>query len=584
MTACSSDDTTPFTSGEGGGEAELFTVGLRITSLHPWGESEGGFTRAWQDSENANDNEMMNIWTVVVVNASDNKVKAIHACKPTGDTKPEVDDYVNLTSGTYRFYSFANMAPSVVMQLLGISGSGATNGTVTRADGDTPDNNNPTAGDNVRPYSTSNGDNIISEGDDNTVYSITFDAGAEVTEAAANAVTVNIAGNSFDPDAADNGYGAKGIPMSNVQTKEVSGSVTFDLIVVRMMAKIKLQIKNETGSALTVNRATLSNVTQNGNDILKLLPLLTQHDTMEPTHGDILPNLGTATQDNFTVAVNKTIANDATEEVTFYVNESATPTNTEGLFYLTLEVKNGSASEFRYALISNDDSEWNYIARNDYRIIPIVLDNLRFEIIPYDFPPIGVYPVSVKEADVTNHVYDFQFHDYGHFHLLPQVTKNGAVVEFSAVAPTSGSDYKWTLIDNDFSQSWFTAAAFGAASWMTVSEITATGFYRNETATADGDEVGGEPYWYVNDGVAGPQWAPDAANYRPFIFGYIADPEAAIGADRKIYHEMRIQVYNGTTAYRQMLYRFYMTLSADQMLYSAGAKRYSISRRLHFER
>lgn len=587
MVACTSDDGTTSSDGWQTGESKQVTVGLRITSLNPWGKTEGGSTRAWQDSENANDNEMMNVWTVVVVNDADNKVQAIHACKPTGDTKPEVDDYVNLPSGTYRFYSFANMAPSVVMQLLGISGTGATNGTVTRADGDTPDNNNtPTSGDNVRPYSASNSDNIIASGADDTVYKIDFAEGATVTEAVANAVTVNLAGNGFDPDAAENGYGAKGIPMSNVQTKEISGSVNFDLIVVRMIAKIKLQIKNATGAAVTINSATLSNITQNGNDILKLLPSLAKHDDMAATHKDIQPNLGTATQDNFTVAVGKTIANDATEEVTFYVNESATPANSEGLFYLTLEVDNGGASEFRYALVSNDNSEWNYIARNDYRIIPIVLDDLKFEIIPYDFPPIGVYPCSVKEVDAVNHIYDFQFHDYGHFHLLPKVTKGGAEVDFSATTPTSGSDYKWTLINNDFAQSWFTYASFGDDTQT----ANPGGFYRtgSGSTTADGDEVGGEPYWYVNDGVAGPQWAPDGTGYRPFIFGYIADPDVALGADRKIYHEMRIQVYNGTTdgttAYRQMLYRFYMTLSAEQMLYAAPAKGLSAHRRSHFER
>jgi hypothetical protein len=327
-------------------------------------------------------------------------------------------------------------------------------------------------------------------------------------------------------------------------------------------------------------------VTQNDNGNLKLLPSLSNHDTMEPTHKDIQPNLGTAEQGNVTVAVNKDVAVNATETVTFYVNESGTPANAEGLFYLTLEMDNSGTSEYRYALISNDDNDanddngWNYIARNDYRIIPIVLDNLKFEIIPYDFPPIGVYPCSVKEVDAVNHIYDFQFHDYGHFHLLPKVTKGGAEVEFSATTPTSGLEYKWTLIDNDFSKSWFTATAYGAAFWMTPSQVTATGFYRNQTATADGDEVGGEPYWYVNDGTADPQWAPDAATYRPFIFGYIADPGSA--TEKKIYHEMKIQVYNGTTAYRQMLYRFYMTLSAEQMLYAAPAKGLSTQRRSHF--
>ena len=568
MAACSSDNEGA-TDTRQPAEDELVTVGLRISA------AGGGdtMTRAWQDATNANDNEMMNIWTVVVVNATDNKVQAIHACKPTGTVKPEVDDYVKLTPGNYRFYSFANMAPSVVMQLLGISGTGAIGSPVTRADGDTGNNDNPTGGgSNVTPYTPDNSDNIIASGDNDTAYEIAFTAGATVTEATANAKTVNLAGNGFDPDAANNGYGAKGIPMSNVQTKEITSSTTFDLIVVRMVAKIELQIKNETGAALTVNRATLSNVTQNGNNILKLLPSLTQHDTMEPTHKDIQPNLGTAAQDNFTTSVNKTIATGATEEVTFYVNESATPTNAEGLFYLTLEVANAGTSEFRYALISNNtDNEWNYIARNDYRIIPIVLDDLKFEIIPYDFPPIGVYPVSVKEADVTNHIYDFEFHDYGHFHLLPVVTKGGAAIAFTATTPT-GTDYKWGLVDNDWSKSWFTYAKFG--------DDTQTAnpgdFYRtgSGSTTADGDDEGQTPVWYVNDGGAGPQWDPAAsANYRPFVFGYIADPGPTWWGlsiydrpSRRVYHEMKIQVYNGTTAYRQMLYRFYMTLSPDQML------------------
>lgn len=539
---CTSDDEAVEDGRHPSGDG-MVTVGLRITAA---GGVESS-SRAWQDP-NARDNEMMNTWTVVVVNASDDKVVAIHSCTPTVGSSREVDDYVSLSPGNYRFYSFANISPLRVMQLLGISGSGAGSGGADE------------------------------------VYEVSFDEGAVVSASSANAVTVNPAGNGFNPDATDNGFGAKGIPMSNVQTKEITSSTVFDLIVVRMMAKITLQIQNQTGAAVKVESATLSNVTQNGVGIVKLLPQLTQHDSMEPGHKDIQPNLGTATQGDLTTTVNQEIADDETKEVTFYVNESATPANVEGLFYLTLEVDNGGESEFRYALISNDGSEWNYIARNDYRLIPVVLDDLKFELVPYDFPPIGVYPVSVKVADVANHVYDFVFHDYGHFHLLPSVTKGGAAVPFSATTPTSGSDYKWTLINNDFTQSWFTAASFGDASWMTASQVTATGFYRNLPATADADDAGGEPCWYLNDGIAGPQWTPDAGTYRPFVFGYIADPGSALSEDKKIYHEMKIQVYNGTSAYRQMLYRFYMTLSAEQMLYAAPAKGLSAHRRSHFER
>ena len=589
--ACSSDNETTETPGPGlpAESAAPVTVGLRIAA------AGGGDTRAWQDG-NATSDEMMNLWTVVVADASSGKVQAIHACKPTGTAKPEVDDYVKLTPGTYTFYSFANMAPSVVMQLLGISGTGATGSEVTRADGDngdgsgdndngSGDNDNPTQGNDPtagnepsNPRPKEDDDINLDSKQDNTVYPIIFDTGATIT-ATPDEVKASVNGNGFDPKASSNGFGAKGIPMSNVQTKTITSTTTFDLIVVRMMAKIELQIKNKTGESVTVKSVTLSNLTQNANGNLKLLPSLTEHDRMDPTHQDIKPNLGAASQGDYTYTLptdKQTIANDETQTVSFYVNESATPTNLEHLFYLTLEMDNGGSSEFRYALISdNTANEWNYIARNDYRIIPITLDNLKFEIIPYDFPPIGVYPCSVKEVDAANHVYDFEFHDYGHFHLLPSVTKGGTPVEF-ATESTLGTDaYKWMLVDDEFSKSWFTYAAFGDAAQT----ANPGDFYRIGTGstTVDGDEEGQTPAWYVNDGVAGPQWAPDASSFRPFVFGYIAAPGAS--SKKRVYHEMKIQIYNGTSVYRQMLYRFYMTLSDSQML--SPALRATTPRRQH---
>ena len=540
MAACSSESADEITPDNPAKQDQLTKVQLHVSSA--------SFTRtrtvAWSDA-NAQDEEMMNIWVVAIVNNSTNALEHVIACKPTG-TSREIDADLELPKGTeYRFYSFANMSTDKVKTLLASKG-------------------------------TDIAFTLDMTGVANDVQNAATGVTGTLTTAQANSITATVNGNGFAAFTStdDNGFSSYGIPMSNVQTLTIpnSGSATIDLVVVRMVAKIELQIKNETGASLTVNQVTLSNITQNGNDILTLLPSLTQHNTMEPTHKDIQPNLGTVTQDNFTTYIGKSIANDATETVTFYVNESATPTNAEGLFYLTLEVENAGTSEFRYALISNNtDNEWNYIARNDYRIIPIVLDDLKFEIIPYDFPPIGVYPCSVKEIDAANHVYDFEFHDYGHFHLLPTVTKGGAAIAFTATTPT-GTDYKWGLVDNDWSKSWFTYAKFG--------DDTQTAnpgdFYRtgSGSTTADGDDEGQLPVWYVNDGVAGPQWDPAAsANYRPFIFGYIEDPgidywgkDPSDRTAKRIYHEMRIQVYNGTSAYRQMLYRFYMTLSPDQML------------------
>ncbi len=553
MTACSGDDAA------NGGETPIDNDGkvqvhLRVSA------ADSGTMRAWADAANATDDEMMNVWTVVIVNDANDEVVEIQSCNPSSPYA-EIDDVTNLTPGTYRFYSFANIGASSLETLLGLpTGSvpvpSGTDAISTKEKSETPGDTGSGLG------------NIYKTGSNNQPTS----GGTPV-----DLIQTTINGNNFDPTAANNGLGAKGIPMSNVQTYTIASTGTYDLIVVRMMAKIKLQIENTTSASIKVNSVTLSNVTQNSTDNLKLLPSLSGHNTMEATHGDIQPNLGAATQADLTIPITEgTIAATATKEVTFYVNECGTPNNAEGLFYLTLDIDNAGNSEYRYALINSQntdasaaDYKWDYIARNDYRIIPIKLDDLKFEIIPYDFPAIGVYPVSVKELDATNHLYEFTFHDYGHFHLLPSVTKSGTPVEFSASTPTSGTDYKWTLAGNNFANSWFTASTKGGAWLTTNAAIEALGFYRtgySVTPPVDGDEVGGIPVWYVNDGNDGPRWAPDATNYRPFIFGYIEDPGSA--TKKQVYHEMKIQVYNGTVAYRQMLYRFYMTLSADQMLYS----------------
>jgi len=548
MTACSSDDAA------NGGETPTQKDGK--IKVHLRVSAAGSETmRAWHDNENATDAEMMNVWTVVIVNDANDEVVEIQSCNPSSPYA-EIDDVTNLTPGTYRFYSFANIGASSLETLLGLpTGSvpvpSGTDAISTKEKSETPGDTGSGLG------------NIYQTGSNNQPTS-----GGTIDDL----IQTTINGNNFNPTAANNGLGAKGIPMSNVQTYTIASTGTYDLIVVRMMAKIKLQIENTTSASIKVNSVTLSNVTQNSTDNLKLLPRLTSgQNTMEYVHGDIQPNLGAATQADLTIPITEgTIAATATKEVTFYVNECGTPNNAEGLFYLTLDIDNAGNSEYRYALINSQntdasaaDYKWDYIARNDYRIIPIKLDDLKFEIIPYDFPAIGVYPVSVKEVDATNHVYDFEFHDYGHFHLLPSVTKNGTPVEFSATTPT-GSGYQWTLIDNDWDKSWFTYAARGDAAQT----ANPNSFYRTGSGsiTIDGDDEGQTPVWYANT-TGSPQWDPAAsATYRPFIFGYIEDPGSA--TKKQVYHEMKIQVYNGTVAYRQMLYRFYMTLSADQMMYS----------------
>ena len=543
FTACSSDDVAE----QGGGRPEAGLT-LRIAANATTSATRARTTE-WEDTNDAQDEEMMNLWVVVVTNTSDGAVQKCFACRPSAGAEREIDEVGQLPQGAYTVYSFANISVTNVCSLLGITAPG------------------------LIPQIAATPTEIGVTGTVNY---------ANVT---AKVATVN--GNGFNPNAADNGYGEKGIPMSNVQTVAATESQK-DLIVVRMLAKIKLSVKNETGAAVTIKYATISNITGNVANNLKLLPNWTStggKDVMDVTqHGDLQPNLnGTPATVEMTVpdmASATAIENNGTREVTFYINECKKPTD----FYLTIGLGDETnTKEYRYALIDDEENtdedhgKWDYIARNDYRVIPIVLDDYHFELIPYDFPAIGVYPCSVREIDTENHIFEFTFHDYGHFHLLPKVTKGTS----TQVKYNVGTGDYWTL-DTDFAGSWNTAATKGGT-WLDDTGITSNGFYRNETATADADEAGGVPVWYAN--TSSPQWDPaGGSDYQPFIFGYIADPGKALAADKKIYHEMKIKLYVGGAYRRDMIYRFYMTLSKDQMSYSRGDVTPGGSRGLGVER
>ena len=211
------------------------------------------------------------------------------------------------------------------MSLLGISGSGAATAKSARTregNEDPTTGNEPSGGGNEGGSSASAGTSYQSSGDavgsvtsympagttddfctndnsyqQNKFYSIAFDASQTVTVTSVESKTVNIAGNNFDVTADDNGFGAKGIPMSNVQTIAVTAETeTIELIVIRMMAKIEVDVYNDGETDATIHSISLTEITKNADGNLKLLPNLSDagHGSMEvTTHGDIQPNLPT---------------------------------------------------------------------------------------------------------------------------------------------------------------------------------------------------------------------------------------------------------------------------------------------------
>lgn len=356
MAACSSD--TDATLSE---EGTPVRVTLRLSVA---GNDATRADAVLNSDTNASADEMMKNWKVIVADANDKVVTTFEKSGLNNLETDEVTQRVTLIKGsTYHFYSFANLSWTE----LGFAA-------------------------------------VPSDGTD---------------VSALNTRTFSINGNDF------NLASSSGIPMSNRQTYTVKGEAdeSFDLIVVRMLAKMEFRFTNATTSALTVTGITLSDITPNVANNICLLPAYQTGENLngpdDMAAGDLIPNLPTgATKANFTKEVNLSVGTNAEKTVTttFYLNESQVAKDTyPGYFVITLSVSKdeGTSVEQRYALLS-----WKEIARNDYRTIPIRLDDYSLEIIPYDFPAIGVYPASVREEDGK---FTCTFHAGGDFYIVPRV-------------------------------------------------------------------------------------------------------------------------------------------------------------------
>lgn len=398
MVGCTSDDDNVT-------KQNMPTDGYVKLSLRVAGEN---LTRAdgWEDTPNATDDEMMNIWVVVVTNTDGSVVKCI-ACRPpeghAENNNREIDEVGQILKGNYTVYSFANISVTDVCSFLGL-----TEPATIPEIGSTPVE--------IGVTGTVNHETVADK-------------------------TATINGNLFNPTAADNGYGEKGIPMSNVQTI-TEDMAEKDLIVVRMLAKIEVQVFNDGEHDVTIESISLTDITANGNNNLKLLPNYgttpDYPDDIESHHKDLQPNLGTAaTKGNMTYitpAASRLVAHDGHRSTvegqkpvtfTFYVNESVAPIdnasattgNGTGLFYLSLGIKTkktGTGEDevytdvvYTHALINQsggtengyDDGAWHYIARNDYRVIPVILSDWLFRVEPLAFVPIAGYPAVMLSSD-----------------------------------------------------------------------------------------------------------------------------------------------------------------------------------------
>ena len=366
LAACSAGDEATSFPGQADAENRVGVM-LQLSALSSQTSqpSRSSLTRAaWETDIEALPGEMMKSWFVVVV--QNGKIeKIITSDLKSGVTEVEKDQaFVELNKGETTFYSFANIKPEDI-ELDAIKSVGRQ----------------------------------LPTGFDQKTYQM--DGNSKLFH------------QSMAPDL-QNGY-----PMSNKQIVNITDNQqVIELEVVRMVAKVQLSITNATDHAIVLKTITLSDVTQNGNQNIKLLPNVDSNNQLQVNLANSAKKgtltLRAAENDGITIEAR------AKQTACFYMNESLVDKGADGgnryfiLSLTTVDAATGTTSNHRYAMLS-----WNEIRRNDYLKIPIKLEDYQIRWTVEAFSPIGVLP-KVKD-DGENLSLDFGY--YGEFHIKPEVIK-----------------------------------------------------------------------------------------------------------------------------------------------------------------
>lgn len=426
LVACSGDDADSGNATVTGGGAD---VALTVTAREA--NTTGIATRAFDDA-NATGGEMMKNYIIVAV--KDGKITHLLQSGSL-DAEKEEDTYtekVHFDTGTYTIYTFANLT----LDQLGLSSASV---------GDpAPDFDN---------------------------------------------ATLAVDGNQTSVSAF-----STGIPMSYKQTVSINAhTAEVNLYVMRMVAKLTLRLTNATSQPMTLNSVTLSDITKNASEVTSAdgttpvpnLYLLPTTGTDENGKEYASPRLATAfaaipsnasTYSSYSLYNDYTITpatalsipannSDKPAELTFYINESQAhnPANFELTLNLTTTQTDGTPIKTanRYAILN-----WTQIGRNDYRVIPITLDDYKLTFDVKYFTAIGVLPPTVTDDGQT---LDLSFSYYGEIHLVPKIKRWSDDTDVtSSVKPTYASDC-WKLVTGTNPDGFFATAPYWNNKWIDAS-------------------------------------------------------------------------------------------------------------------
>ena len=211
--------------------------------------------------------------------------------------------------------------------------------------------------------------------------------------------------------------------------------------VIRLYAKVEIQIQNISEGPLTIDRMDFGYVNEGE------VPLFPDYDNLgkegapspnppailqELTDGMVAEGARRNIENIFSESV--AIPKDESKKAVFYVRESVASTLTpNGRFYVKLAfTREGKTQEAHYADLA-DSFQW--ITRNDHVLIRVPVSDVTMDWEVIAYPPIGGYPAIIEGENLT-----YTFSTPGKFSIRPIVKKGGEILPSENVDLTVSTD------------------------------------------------------------------------------------------------------------------------------------------------
>ena len=226
------------------------------------------------------------------------------------------------------------------------------------------------------------------------------------------------------------------LPMSGKQQVTVTGRANevFSIEVVRMLAKMDVRFANESRKQITINSLKMS---QSATDKVPLLPDYTYLESGWDTDVPCTAREYLRTYSSLLAAAPVLGAYDGVSAKgyydIFYVRESQANYNVTGRYLMAVNItrEGGHPEDLLFALTKDLRS----IYRNDHVVIPVILSDYQVSLDVNFYPPIGGYPAVITEE--SDEGFYCKFGTEGDFEIYPKVedTYNGYALLYGTGDP-----------------------------------------------------------------------------------------------------------------------------------------------------